>query len=271
MSTTTRVSVSDVVTFYKCKACFLERLENGRRGKQTVKSLLGEMLHELAERCLRGEAEIMERLYAGRCLDPRNLQRCYRKIARSTCRKVMWRYGERLIELAGSLEDAWDLLLRASENIVRQRVLELFKNLRSIGLQQLLSQLYARSFGKRLYSEELRLCGSPDMLELDRVVEFKYSRPGPRGMVREDIVLQLALYSVLSGRKRLRVIYLPSFIHEDFQLNGVMAEWALRILDELFDFLSNTPERVEHTCIHPPRYVNVRGELLWAESTSSLQ
>jgi len=265
------VSVTDVVTFYKCKACFLERLENGRRGKHTVKTLLGEMLHKLAERCLRGEAEIMERLYANRRLDPRSLRRCYKRFAEDASKEIALRYGGKLVKLAGSLESAQSLLLRASRNIVEQRSLELFKDLRSMGFQQLLHHLHARSFGERLYSRELRLCGSPDMLEVDRVVDFKYSKPGPDGMVREDIVLQLTLYSLLSGRKKLRVVYLPSFIHEDFQLNDAMAQWALRILDELFDFLSNTPEKVEHTCIHPPRYVSVRGEFLWAESISSHQ
>ena len=249
----------------------MERLKNGRRGKHTVKTLLGEMLHELVEKCLRSETEILEKLYLERRLDQENLQRRYRRIAEQASMEIIWRYGGRLVRLSGSIKEAMSLLLRASRNIVGLRSLELLKDARSIGIQQLLHHLHARSFGERLYSRELGLSGSPDMLEPDRVVDFKYSRPGPDRMVREDIILQLALYSLLSGRKKLRVIYLPSFAHEDFQMNDAMAQWALRILDELFDFLSNIPEEVEHTCIHPPRYVSVGGELPWAEYIYSPQ
>jgi hypothetical protein len=176
-----------------------------------------------------------------------------------------------LIELGGSLNYAESLLLKALESIIERRTLELFNGLRSMGLQQLLLQLRGRSFGKRLYSDGLRLCGSPDMLEVDRVAEFKYSRPGPRGIVREDIVLQLSLYSILSGKRGLRVIYLPSFIHQDFRASNTIIKWALGVLDELFSFLSDTPREVEHTCAHRIKYVNVVGELPWAESISSPQ
>jgi hypothetical protein len=263
------VSVSDVVSFYRCRACFLERLRGGGRERQTVKSLLGEMLHELAGGCLRGEAEMMERLHADGCLDPKSLQKCYREAAKGILRSVIWKYGGRLVELGGSLEDAETLLLRALESIVKQGTLELFKSLRSMGLRQLLLQLHERSFGRRLYSNVLRICGSPDMLEADRVVEFKYFRPGHREMVREDIVLQLSLYSMLSGRRSLRVIYLPSFIHQNFWADDGMTEWALGILDELFSFLSHVPGEAEHTCAHQIKYVSVGGELLWAGYTSS--
>jgi len=265
------VSVSDVVAFYRCRACFLERLRGGGREKQTVKSLLGEMLHELAGGCLRGEAEMIEMLHVGRRLDPKSLQKRYREAARDIFKSLVWRYGGRLIELGGSLNYAESLLLKALESIIERRTLELFNGLRSMGLQQLLLQLRGRSFGKRLYSDGLRLCGSPDMLEVDRVVEFKYSRPGPRGIVREDIVLQLSLYSILSGKRGLRVIYLPSFIHQDFRASNTIIKWALGVLDELFSFLSDTPREVEHTCAHRIKYVNVVGELPWAESISSPQ
>jgi len=262
------VSVGDVVSFYRCRACFLERLRGGGRERQTVKSLLGEMLHELAGGCLRGEVEIMERLHADGRLDPRSLQKCYRRAAMGVLRGVIWKYGGRLAELGGSLEGAEALLSRGVENIVERRTLELFKGLRSMGIRQLLLQLHERSFGRRLYSDALRLCGSPDMLEADKVVEFKYSRPGPRGMIREDILLQLSLYSMLSGKRGLRVIYLPSFIHQDFWADDGVIEWALGILDELFSFLSQAPEEVEHTCARQLEYVSVGGELLWARPTS---
>jgi hypothetical protein len=267
----THVSVSDVVEFYRCKACFLEKLENGWRGMQTVKSLLGEMLHEFAVRCLRGEAEIVEELHIHGRLDLKSLQQCYKKVAEDASRNILWRSGGRLIGLGGSLEDAENLLVRASEKVVEHRVLELFKGLRSMGIQRLLLHLYERSFNKRLYSNNLRVSGSPDMLEADRVVEFKYSRPGPRGMVREDVALQLSLYSILSGRRCLGVIYLPSFIYQDFQVNGVMIEWALKILDELFNFLSNIPETAEHTCNHQAKFMHVGVEPLWTRPTCSRQ
>jgi hypothetical protein len=261
------VSVSDVVSFYRCRVCFLERLRGGGRERQTVKSLLGEMLHELAGGCLRGEVEIMERLHADGRLDPRSLQKCYRRAAMGVLRGVIWKYGGRLAELGGSLEDAETLLLKAVENIIEQRTLELFKGLRNMGFQQQLLRLHERSFGRRLYSNALKLCGSPDMLEADKVVEFKYSRPGPRGMIREDILLQLSLYSMLSGKRSLRVIYLPSFTHEDFWADDGVIEWALGILNELFSFLSQVPGEVEHTCARRLKYVSVGGELLWARST----
>jgi hypothetical protein len=265
------VSVSEVVDFYRCRACFLERLKNGGRGKQTLRSILGEMLHELAGRCLRSEVETIEELYIHGGLDLKSLQKRYRRVAGDTSRSILWKYGGRLVQLGGSLEDAENLLVKASRNVVEQRVLELFRELRGIGFHQLLSNLNQRSFNKRLYSEALRVYGSPDMLEVGRVVEFKYSKPGPRGKVREDIVLQLSLYSMLSEEGNVRVIYLPSFIYEDFQVNNIMIEWALRIIDELYSFLSDIPEKVEHTCIYKPKLMSIGGELLWAGFTYSHQ
>jgi hypothetical protein len=267
----TYVSVSDVVEFYRCKACFVEKLKNGGRGRQTVKSLLGEMLHEFTCRCLRGEADIIEELHTYRRLDLKSLQQCYREAAEDVSRNILWRYGGRLVGLGGSPADAENLLLRASENMVEHRVLELFRGLRSMGLQQLLLHLYGRSFNKRLYLSDLRVCGSPDMLEADRVIEFKYSRPGPTGMVREDIVLQLSLYSILSGRRGLEIIYLPSFVYERFQVNGIMIEWALKMLEELFSFLSNIPGTVDHTCIHGAKYVHIGCGSVWTKSIYSRQ
>lgn len=83
------VSVSDVVAFYRCRACFLERPRGGGREKQTVKSLLGEMLHELAGGCLRGEAEMIEMLHVGRRLDPKSLQKRYREAARDIFKSLV--------------------------------------------------------------------------------------------------------------------------------------------------------------------------------------
>jgi hypothetical protein len=76
---------------------------------------------------------------------------------------------------------------------------------------------------------------------------------------------------MLSGERNVRVIYLPSFIYEDFQVNNIMVEWALRIIDELYIFLSDIPEKVEHACIHKPKLMSIGGELLWAGFTYSHQ
>ena len=271
MSTMTGVSVSEIVDFYRCRACFLERLKNSGRGKQTVRSLLGEMLHELAGRCLRSEPETVEELYIYRRLDLKSLQQRYGEASEEISRSILWRYGDRLVQLGGSFEDAENLLMRTLENIIEHRVLELFKGLRCMGFHQLLSNLNQRSFNKRLYSDALRVYGSPDMLEVGRVVEFKYSKPGPRRRVRKDVALQLSLYSILSEERNVRVVYLPSFIYEDFQISNIMIEWALKVRDELFSFLSDIPEKVEHACIHQAQYLHVGGEPLWAGSTYSHQ
>lgn len=255
------LSVSSIVDFYRCKACFTEVFLYSKRRGLSGKSLVGIILHQFFKEVLLNEVRLIAELEVVEKINLKTIFNLYSALCRDIYYDVLSRYESKLGSLDVSIEVVERLLKRLSKNVVEKRCIELFKNVKNFDLSSLLPMLSKRRMDVKIVSSRYGVCGSPDVIEPNLVYEFKYSRPTSRGLVREDFLLQVVWYSILSETCRIQIFYLPSVLHTDLIIDNSLKAWAIKIRNEVLEFLNGLDniDGLEHTCGHGVRYLPVGG------------
>lgn len=227
----------------------------------TRSALVGKMLHDIYKRTLSSEIELLEKLEKAGKLDIKSIRDLYRRTLKETSLRIFERYVGRLRELGEPMNNVLYLLGRFFENVVKERTYYIFKKIKNIGVSGLIPIFTERSFERLFICDKYGVYGSPDIIENNIIYELKYAGPPPKGSIREDFLLQVVWYSILSGIRDVCVTYLPSLKVTRIKVNKGFISWAQDIKFSLLDFLEE-PYEVEHTCNSERRYIVIRGDFL---------